>query len=317
MPTNGTYTISPPPTVQSGMFLSASLYNQMVDYLNGITDFVYGANIPRFRWKFGSSIPGDMVWMMQRRYNQLAIKGNWTPTGSTVTLKIWFGLDDVSFTEVYSASITAGMRTVIVDIPTCALVPAIDSIYFIKFTVVGGFSDCQIEGIEERGTSLLTKPYTTAVLGASDIITADYLNQTIANMRVLGFNNYPYNRPFQAPAMRDKTLEDGANGVFEWRINRVNRYLHVGFKTGSGGGGVDAWRLNINGVRLLQGSNDNLPRDYAIDLQGMTTANGYLNNIAAPAVGAEYSINMYVEQAGVLPANGFHFNYMWELPFAT
>lgn len=318
MSNNGTYDVSPPPLVTNGQYMSAYMYNQMVDYLNGMTDFVYGANIPRFRWKFGNTVPADMVWMMQRRYNQLAIYGNFTPTGSTVTVKVYFGADDINFTEVYSQAVTAGMRTITIDLTTAAYVPPVDSIYFIKFGLIGGHSDWQIEKIEERGANIIVAPTTIPTLANSDIITADYINnKVIASIKALATGAKPYNRPFQAPAMRDRTLEDGANGIFEWKINRVNRYLHVGFKTGSGGGGTDAIRLNINGTRLLQTSNDNLTRDYVIDLQNMTTAAGYLNNITAPAVGAEYSINFYVEQAGVLPANGFYIKYIWELPFAT
>lgn len=317
----GTYNVSPPPYTADGMVMSAYMYNQMVDYLNGMTDFVYGANIPRFRWKFGNTVPPDVVWMMQRKYNQLAIYGNFTPTGSTVTVKVYLKADDVNFTEsdlVFSQAVTAGMRTITIDLTTAAYSPPLESIYFIKFGLVGGHSDWQIERIEERGVGLIAPPVTIPTLSSGTIITASYINDYIIDsMRNLGKYTEPYNRPFQAPAMRDRTLEDGANGIFEWKINRVNRYLHIGFKTGSGGGGTDAWRININGTRLLQGSNDSFPRDFVVDLQGMTTANGYLNNITAPAVGAEYSINFYVEQAGVLPANGFRMNYMWELPFAS
>lgn len=304
-----TYSVPPPPFVETGKFLSAYFTNQLSDCVNNRAGFVYGANVGR--WTYPSSVSvqqNEGIWMLQHKYDDLHI--DLVFGSDDITFKVFLSKSDVSGseTEVHEQTYTSsGPVFWSLDLSTNpeGMTFAEGEMYFVRveWSKTTPSADLvYINNVYEKEANVLTKP-TISTLSSGTTITSTYLNQLVTAARDLYGKIQPYNLPFVG--VRTSTSLNDTNTFMRWRIKHISRYLHCRVITAGSGGGADGMELYLNGSVIGQWANDGSTQTEIFDLENLPFS------VAEPTFGVEYELKVTVER----DSGAATVVYLWELPY--
>jgi hypothetical protein len=304
-----TYSVPPPPFVETGKFLSAYFTNQLSDCVNNRAGFVYGANVGRWTYPHEVSVQkAEGIWMLQHKYDLLRI--DFLFSDDDMLIKVWLSKSDQigGETQVHSQTYTSsGPVFWSLDLSTSPSGFSVEEgeMYFVrvqsgKVTPASGLT--YVDKVYEIEEDVLTKP-TISTLSSGTTVTATYLNQLVTASRDLYQKIQPYNLPFMG--VRSTTSLNATNTFMRWKIKHISRYLHCRIITAPSGGGADGVELYLNGSVIGQWANDGSTQTEIFDLQALPFS------VAEPTFGVEYELKVTVDR----DAGGATVVYLWELPY--
>ena len=162
-----------------------------------------------------------------------------------------------------------------------------------------------IQYVHEQEASYYTSP-SISTLTASTVIDDTYLNSIITPVRSLKALDTSSSYPFVG--IRTNQYQTQSNTYLRWRLNRRNRYLHIGARMINEG----ILRIYLDDQLIETETKSTATTEDFVYLYDMTTIATDLG-ITAPSIGDDYEIKFRYSDNGA----GSPFiiaNFVWELP---